>query len=273
MMMMMIIIIIIIRGDYGEDSDDHSPRRSNVTKFFSFWFRLRITLVPIGINLCHTCVALWMKNVPLQFRQCNPLQPLKNTRTSSSNSKAWDGPCWMRIGFDINKQPFPWFHVQGFIWMIEIFLPETAQLSLLGTEGYSRCFLGDLISTTASFPRTQSCRISSKCPSVHHSCDNWTIGRSCQSRAVTAGAPCHRLREDWRLPHKYSNLQWGTVKSPLISSLARFHIVPCHNRRIQWVFVKSNNGIKLNIWSSGILIWLWDSLSYHFPRSPLWVRW
>ena len=58
MMMMMIIIIIIIRGDYGEDSDDHSPRRSNVTKFFSFWFRLRITLVPIGINLCHTCVAL-----------------------------------------------------------------------------------------------------------------------------------------------------------------------------------------------------------------------
>ena len=171
-LMMVIIIIIIIRGDYGDESDDHSPRRSSVTKFFSFWFRLRINLVPIGINLCHTCIALWMKNVPLQFPQCNPLQALKNTPTISRNSKAWDGLCWMRIGFDMNKQPFPWFHVQGFITMIEIFLPETAQLSLCGTEGYSRCSLADLISTTASFPRTQSCRVSSKCPSGHHSCDN-----------------------------------------------------------------------------------------------------
>ena len=58
MMTLMMVIIIIIRGDYDDDSDDHSPRRSSLTKFFSFWFRLRINLVPIGINLCHTCIAL-----------------------------------------------------------------------------------------------------------------------------------------------------------------------------------------------------------------------
>lgn len=162
------------------------------------------------------------------------LQPLKNTWTSSSNCKAWDGPYWIHIGFNIDCRPSPWYHIQGFIRKTEIFLPETAQLSLFGTEGHSRCFLGDLTPTTASFPRTQSCRLSSEFPSVHHSCDNETIGSSCQLRAVTAGAPCHRSREDWRLPHKYSNLQWDTAKSPLITPLlSRFHISPCQNRRIQ----------------------------------------
>ena len=47
---MMMVIIVIISGDYGDDSDDHSPRRSSVTKFFSFWFRLRINLVICAIQ-------------------------------------------------------------------------------------------------------------------------------------------------------------------------------------------------------------------------------
>lgn len=50
MMTLMMVITIIISGDYGDDSDDHSPRKSSVIKFFSVWFRLRINLVICAIH-------------------------------------------------------------------------------------------------------------------------------------------------------------------------------------------------------------------------------